>query len=195
MIEINFVPFQLQKKKKRASLSSGFKIPQEIVIGFAGGVLMLMVLVLVILLLINFSRLAQHKALEKKWADMAPVKANTDGILNELRGLQNKQQTIEGIIAKDNRLWARKLNTISDTLPREVWLKKIALTEEMLFIEGSAISKQRKEMGNVHNFVNNLKADENFLTDLSDFGLGSIKNSQINKVEVSDFVISAKIKK
>lgn len=192
MIEINFIPLS-QRKRKRA-VSGGFNIPLEIVVGAGGGLLMLLVATHIVFLFINIAKFSHHKMLEKQWAQILPAKQNVDSVVSQLKALREKSTALENLTAKHNISWAQKLNILSDSLPRGVWLKKLALNENAFFIEGSAISRQKNEMINVHSLAANLKADEQFLVGLKEIELGSIQSRNIQTVEVADFLITAELK-
>jgi len=194
MIEINLIPPSFRKKRKKSFLPGGFNIPIEIIIGSAGGLLILLVFIHVFLLFTNIYKLADHRRLESKWAQLKPDKEKVDAIIGELRSLQSKQKAIEDITASDGILWAQKLNIVSNSLPRGVWLNKVSLEDGMFFIDGSAISKQGNEMFNVHNLASNLKNEANFLDRLTDLELGSIQRRNIKKIEIADFLITTKLK-
>jgi Tfp pilus assembly protein PilN len=192
MIEINLIPAQY-KKKKSTGLLGGSRIPPEVVVGSAGGLLILLVIFHIALLFINVSKLAQQKSLNKKWEEMQPQKIAVDIILNQLRELQANIKTINEATKKDGLEWAEKLNIISDSLPKGVWLSKLSLKDDVLFIEGSAVSKQQREMINVHLFDSNLKSNKNFLEHFKDFEPGSIQRRKVQNMEMADFLITIKL--
>jgi len=193
MIEINFVPAQLRKRKKM-HLLGGMGIPLEKVIGLGGGLILLLVFVHVLLMLTNFGKLAQQSKLQHEWESMAPQKKEVDSIIQEMRVLQAKQDSINKILEAKNILWSKKLNIISDVLPRGVWLRKLVLINNTFLIEGSSISKQKREMINVHNLTSNLKDHDSFLDQFSGLELGSISSRNVQKIEIADFLITLKLK-
>lgn len=193
MIEINLLPSQY-KKKKKAGLFGNNRIPPEIVIGSAGGLLILLVFFHIGLLFINVKKLAQQKILDKKWEELKPEKQAVDQVLTQLRELQNNIKTLNQVTKKDGLKWAEKYNIISDSLPKGVWLKKLSLNDNVLFIEGSAISKMQKEMQSVHQFDANLKANKNFLEYFKDFEPGSMQRRKIQNLDIADFLITIKLK-
>lgn len=190
MIEINLVPPELKRTKKAKAILGGFDLPLEVVIGLGGGLIILLVFVHIGLLLINFGKIGEHKKLQAKWSEISPDKERIDAVINEKRTLESKINDIKKITEGDTVQWSQKLNILSNRLPRGVWLKKVALTDEMFFIEGSAISRQKQEMLSVTNFTSNLKKDENFLKDFADMDLGSIQRRTIKKIEIADFLIT-----
>ncbi|MBN1869966.1 MAG: PilN domain-containing protein [Candidatus Omnitrophica bacterium] len=193
MININLIPPHLRKKEKGRLLGK-VSIPLEIIIGCGGGLLVLLGVVHVLLLFVNIGKLAQHKALQKQWENMRPGKENVDSVVNEMRKFQGKYKAIEDIGGENSLSWAQKLNILSDNLPRGVWLKKIDLSEDTLFIEGSAISKETSEIISIHHFTANLKQDGSFMEHFTDLELGSIQRRKIKNVEIADFVITMKVK-
>ncbi len=195
MIEINLIPPHLRKSKKNNFLLGKFNIPLEVVIGAGGGLIFLLILVHIGLLYLNMQKLAEHKSLQKEWAEVLPFKNHTDSIIQNMKDLQKEHKDIEGILMSDSRIsWSKKLNVLSDSVPRGVWFRKISVTEDMFFIEGSAISKQNKEMINVHRFTSNLRKHDEFFDHLSELELGSMQRRKIDRTEIADFLVKIKLK-
>ena len=193
MININLIPPHLRKKEKNKLLGK-VNIPLEVIIGCGGGLLVLLGVIHVLLLFVNIAKLAQHKSLQSQWETMRPGKENVDSVVNEMRLFQGKYKAIQEISGDAGLSWAQTLNILSDNLPRGVWLKKISLNDEMLFIEGSAISKETTEIISINRFTSNLKADKNFREYFTDLELGSIQRRKIKSVEIADFVTTMKVK-
>lgn len=193
MITLNLISPELRKKKQASAFGGDFKIPLEVVVGTGAAFVVLLILAHISLLALNLTKLNQHRKLTEEWEELRPAKENVDQVLAGLRGLQLKEKQIDQVTGSVDIRWAPKFNIISDALPRGVWLRKIALNENMLFIEGSAISRQRKEMINVHAFTTNLKNQNLFLQDLTRLELGSIQRRQIKSVEIADFVITTEL--
>jgi len=194
MIEINLVPPEYRKKKKKGLFLAGMKIPVEVVIGSIGGLFMVLILVHISLLFINITKLAQRNHLQKSWEEIKPEKESVDVVINKLRSARSSFENIKKMTSERNVIWAKKLNILSDQIPRGVWFKRIALSDDILYIEGSAISKERKEMINVHGFTSNLKNDKEFLEDFHELELGSIQRRRIQNVEIADFLLTSKLK-
>ncbi len=193
MIEINVVPPELRKKKKKKLLPGGVDVPPEVIIGSIGGLFFLLILVHIGLLVINVAKMKEHKGLKQEWQSILPHKQKVDGVVTDMRRLQNKHKAIVRVTGGERIYWAQKLNVISNELPRGVWLTKIALTDEMLFIEGSAISKSQDELINVHKFTSNLKRQPQFMSELTELELGSIQRRTERGIDVADFLITTKL--
>jgi len=195
MIEINLVPQQLKRKRKKwGPLAQGLNIPKEMIIGLIGGFFAILVIVSVLFQVTIFLRLGYLKGLRKQWQQIMPAKTNVDRVTNELRILQGKVKSIETIMVVNKISWAQKMNDISEAIPRGVWLTRIVATKQRLVIEGSAIAKGRDEMINVHTFASNLKGREVFVKNLDNLEVGSIQRRTIKMVEIADFSITAKVK-
>ena len=194
MIEINLAPEELRKKRKKRLLPGGLQIPMEVVIGSAGGLIILLFLVHVFLTISLIIKKTQYNGLNAKWEQVRPQKESVDKILQELRSLQAQHEDVKTMIETGNIVWSQKLNILSDSLPKGVWLRSIVLKEKMFYIDGSAISRQDNEMIGVHNFVSILKASPDFLSNLSDLELGSIQSRDVKNIEVADFIIKSELK-
>lgn len=193
MININLIPPHLWQRRK-SRLLGRLNIPLEIIIGCGAGLLMLLALIHILLLLLNVRKLAYHQILKGKWEAMAPDKQNVDSVINEMRAVQGKYKAIEDIVTKGGVSWAQKLNLLSDNLPRGMWFNKLVLDDDMLLVEGSAISRDTNEIINVHRLTVALKENEEFMRDFVDLELGSIQRRKIKNVEIADFVITMRLK-
>ena len=194
MLEINLIPPHLRKRKKKDNPFAGLHVPLEIVIGLGAAVFGALILINFFFFYLRFTKLAQYKNVQKQWESIRPDKEDVDHIVSELRVLQGQLKSIKEMTGDQQLHWAQKLNGVSDHLPRGVWLKKIAVKDGMFFIEGSAISKQKDEMISVHQFISMLKKEQKFLEHLTDVELGSVQRRHIHEVEITDFLITSKIK-
>jgi len=194
MIDINFVPDSLQKNKKSQLFKTVFKnIPLEIVVGAAGGIVVLLIAVHILLQVTIFIRWASYSHLNSRWASVSKEKEVVDVVLQELQDLRKKTKDIEQITTEKRISWAEKLNKISDAIPSGVWLQRVSLTSDIFLIEGSAVSKRHDEMISVGNFSSNLKKEKDFMKGLDDIEVSSIQRRMVNSIEVADFVISVKL--
>ena len=194
MIEINLIPNQLRKKRGiDQTLLGGLNLPAEMVVGIGVGFIFLLLMVHLVLLYFNITTFIQYRNLQTQWDGLKPVRDSVDSAANELKTVRNKLKSIEEIIGNAHVLWSQKLNILSDDLPRGVWLRKLSADEKMFSVEGSALSKQNEEMINVHTFTTSLKEDKEFIKNFSDLELGSISRRQIDKVDIADFVLTARL--
>ena len=195
MIDINLIPDSLRKKNKKEILSQGFlNMPQEIVVGVGGGVIVLLLLVDFCFGMTWLAKFIQHKYYQSQWQAILPDKNHVDKISGELHDTQAKIKSLKDVIKGQGALWSQELNIISDSLPKAAWLKKISLDDKKLTIEGTTVSKVHNEMESVSTFVANLKQDENFMGHYKNLDINSIQRRKTNALDVADFNIVAQFK-
>ncbi|MBI5415785.1 MAG: hypothetical protein HZA29_03115, partial [Candidatus Omnitrophica bacterium] len=132
MIEINLIPYSLRKKRKNKFSFREFNIPPEVTIGLGGGLLVLLVVIHIVLVVVNIRNISYHKQLKRQLEAMLPQKQQSDRVVSELRSLQGTTKAMENAIPERKILWAEKLNILSDSIPRGVWLRKIKLEGDVL---------------------------------------------------------------
>ncbi len=195
MIEINLLPEHLRKKKKTQVISTAtLNLPMEAIVGLLGGFLVLMIVVDLGFLGFTLYKYAQHGKLKKDWEQFQPEKQNVDRVVNDLRALQTKLKSVEGITTAKRILWSIKLNEISNNLPKEIWLNKITFEDKSLVIDGSAVSKNQDEMLSVESFTANLRSQEGFMKDVASLEVGVIQRRKIQATELADFSINVKLR-
>ena len=195
MIDINLIPDHLRKTRRNKALSAAsFRIPQEMVIGLAGGLIFLLILIHSVLLVVSWMKTQQYAKLKKQWEEILPAKQRVDAVLKEGRILSNKIDAIDKVTTGKKVSWAQKLNDISDNLPRGVWLNKVSVGQKVLLIDGSAVSRTKEEMTNVGNFASNLKSCKTFMKGLENIELGSIQRRSVKSVEIVDFLITVRVR-
>jgi len=196
MIDINLVPEQLRKRRKNELLSGGLlNIPKEVMVGIGGGIIVLLLAVDVLFFMAKIVKFAQYRHAKSKWEAILPDKTNTDAIKKELQDVQKEVKSMKDLMEGHNAVWSQKLNVISNSLPKGIWLRKVTLNDKQFFIEGTTVSKEQNEMSNVGTFVSSLKRDEEFMKNFDSVEVDYIqrrKNSET--LEVADFTILAKLK-
>ena len=190
MIDINLIPDEKgRRRKRRGILPAGFVLPREVVIGLVGGFLVLLALWHVLLQMVIVVKYVQLKSQQSRWEGVISEKKEVDLVIKELRARQERVKAIESIKGGVDIFWAEKLQAISDVLLRGVWLRRFALEDGNVLINGSAVSKHKLEMISVHNFVAKLKEDPSFMKGISAVELESIKSRKVGEISVADFVI------
>ena len=89
--------------------------------------------------------------------------------------------------------WSKKLNVISDNLPRGVWIRKLTLRDDRFLIDASSISRDQQELINASRFLSTLKEKELFVEQLEDLELGPMIKRNIKNIEVTDFLITSSL--
>jgi len=194
MIEVNLLPENLRKEKKKLNINIPTFPKQDlfkVCVGIAGILIFIHVL-LTGILVIKKVRLSRWN---KTWEKLKPVKEEIDILKNNMNTVENKVRTIEQLTTEIKIIWSEKLNIISNVVPKGVWLRRLFVSEQTLDIEGSAVSKRGDEMMLVGKLANNLKKVDRFYSDVKDIEISSIKRRKIGPVEIVDFIITASLKK
>lgn len=167
-------------------------LPMEVMVGLIGGLICLLIIIHLGLWFIISQKSVEKKKMEGQKQELLPYKQQADSLAKELRVLQGKKDAIEKMTSASKIFWAPKLNDISDSMPRGVWLGKIFLEQGTFTINGSAISKGSDEMMGVVDLASKLKAKKEFIKHLKSMEVGSIQRKKIESVEIADFSIMAK---
>ncbi len=195
MIEINLVPVNLRKQQGRGiGVFGSIALPEGILFGVGGIFVVILILIhglLVSLWVVKGVRYAFYKTV---WTKMLPDKNSIDSLSRQIKDLNSRTSTITGIASHKNILWSQKLNILSDTIPKGMWLKKIDWNNNILTIEGCAVSRFHDEITIVGNFVSNLQRTQDFIKDFSSLELNSVNRSKKGVTEVADFMMTAKAK-
>ena len=195
MIDLNLIPENLRKKHRGSLLSpQALNLPPEATIGAIGGIMILLVIVQLALFFLSFSKSSEKRHLEAQWQKILPDKQKADGVINQMRSLQGKIATVGKITTAKRILVAPKLNAISDSIPRGIWLSRVMLEDGILVVDGVTVSKMADETSNVTNFLAGLKKHEQFMTRVASLEMGPVQHKQLQNVEVADFSITTRLK-
>ena len=195
MIEINLIPPQLRKKEGRGvGILSLIALPKQTLLGVGGLFVALLILIHALSAGMWVIKAVRHVVYKGVWQKMSPDKTTVDSINQEVKDLKSKMSTITDIASKKAFLWSRKLNILSDAMPKGIWIRRISWNNTVLTIEGSAVSRLHDEISLAGDFVANLKKQEAFAKDFSVVELGSITRGKKGVTELVDFTITAKTK-
>ena len=199
-IEINLLPKELQKKK--------FKLPPAML--FKWGLASLALLVAIPLIMGGFihAKGSALLVLRKEEAQLAPLKKEVEDLQKEAAGLQDRFAPLDKFQGR-KIIWSKKLNQLSDALPREIWLTRVSLEgaeqkgllasradgqEQTLIIEGVvAAGKQEGMLAPLGKFIENLKSDKSFFDDFVSIESKGIKEKVIATEEIKRAVLSFEI--
>ncbi|MFP4472341.1 MAG: PilN domain-containing protein [Candidatus Omnitrophota bacterium] len=196
MININLLPPEMRKKKRAPVFTGkGPLIPRDLLIGLVSGFLVLLVFVHILLQIVVWTRYGRLTKLEKTWNAMSAEQQRVVKIKRGLDAQRQKISSLREVTGNTDIIWAKKLNIISDAIPRGVWLRGLVLEGDRLFLRGSSVSKHKAEMLNPHTFLANLQEQKEFMADIGLIELESIKSRMVGETQVADFVIRALVVK
>ena len=194
MIEINLVPEQLRKKRRAAAIvESVGGLPKEVMIGLVGAFTFVLIIILLVFQGYVALRVASRNDLKRQLAAIDQEKQNVENVIKEMKTLKERAKTLETVVAPYAIFWAEKINVLSNELPRGVWLTKFALEGQSVIIEGSAVSKVKSEITDIHSFMGKLKSNKEFMSKLKNLDLEMIKARNVETLTVADFKITAEI--
>ena len=215
MIELNLLPLQMRKKKATFSFEkfpAATKVPLQFlskfplrVVGFyVGGAFLVLYTLAVLGVLVNQQAL---NGLKKEWDRIAPEREKISYLSQEYTELDAVQKAVQRL----NRhfSWSKKLQDLSDSMVRGVWLRELSLAErhrdvtpqqgeagsggklpqKLLVLTGSAASSRGDQTAVVGRFIRGLKENKEFFADFVNVELESIKRRSIQSLDVMDFKI------
>ncbi len=199
MIEINLVPEHLRKKRRvqSASATAGSSprtgLPIGVIVGIIGFFTGILIVGLIIFQVFLAVQISKRNNLKSQLAGMEQERNNVEKIIKEMKELKDRLKTLEKVIGTSTVLWAEKLNDVSDNLPRGVWLTKVGLEGNFFVVEGSAVSKMKTEIADVHALTGKLKSSKSFMASLKNLDLDMIKARTVGTLSVADFKIKAEL--
>lgn len=182
MIEINLLP------SKKLTLPDNKTLVYIIfaIVGF----LILLHLLLGLWVVI---RQYQLKNLNNQWPQFKSDKEKIDALKKDLNSLESNVKTVEKLTTK-RIIWSKKLETISNLMPKGIWLTYLTISPDKFSLQGSAISKKGEEMALISKFLNDLKANTDFSKQIKNLEIGPLQRRLIKDWEVIDFVFAGNIK-
>ena len=212
MIELNLLPEELKRKKKKIEL------PDIPIIPIAAGLVSL--LVVIQLILGGLISLNQKKLtlLDKKWQELEPKKAELDKIKHKTSDLSKKNQAVEALMLAQLN-WSRILNELSNSMTSNVWLTSLTYGEKTersqappkqkgkktqvkqktvkirsLALSGVAFGKGGETTAHIARFIKALKDNNNFYNAFETIELVGIKKGIIEGQDVMNFDLLCKFK-
>ena len=201
MIELNLLPKELRKKKRR-------QMPNIKPVPIAIGVVAVLVFthLLLALLVMNNSNLL--KTLKSKWEQMAPQRETTERIAKETNELE-KRVTAVRMLAKPQLNWARIMSGLNQAMIPNVWLSDFRLLfngrpyaiggkdkrPTTLVLTGYALGTSEEATSTVARFINSLKRNNDFFMYFDAIELKDMKNTSVAGSESMAFNLLCEFKK
>lgn len=179
MIEINLLPEEFRRREIKFKL----EIPKNLILKVLGGI----VSIHLILGIITFIRKLQLDNLNKRFPKIEAEKRTYDSLKKEMEILEKNISFFNQLETK-KILWSKKLNFISDHIPKGVWLRELSLSKDKFKIEGSCVSRRFDEIEKIRNFLNKLREE------FRDLESGAFTRRSIRGQDVVDFVFSGELK-
>ena len=190
MIEVNLIPPELRKKEQKFKIA----VPKETLYLVGGAIAVVLILIHIILIGSLVVKKVKYSSLNKEWQKILPEKKRIDALKEDQKWISDKTKAVNRLTKEGRISWAKKLNMISDELPQGVWLRNVDFSGVDLIVEGSSVSTKGEEVVLIYKFTTALKNNSDFYSDFKDLEVGSITSRQIKSIEISDFILSAKLR-
>ncbi len=199
MIEINLLPQELRVKTKEkapeqfmVTIMTGFSRDKLFI--YAIPVLLgLFVLAHLYFAVIGIAKGGQLASLKRKWMALEPQKKIVDEF-NQQYSVVSQDASLTQLLISQRILWAQKLNKLSLNLPAGVWFNDLTLSKQNLTIQGSVTSLQKEELSLINKLLDNLKSDQEFFKDFSNFELSNAQKRPVGSYDIADFVLLGVLK-
>lgn len=173
MIEINLLPEELRRKEVKFK----FEIP-------LGSLLKILVIVLLIHLSLAVTaamRKAKLDSLNKRFSEFQEKKVAYDDLKKEIEILEKNKSNLDQLKGK-RIIWSEKLNFISDSIPKGIWLKELSFSKGKFKIIGSCVSKRSDETERIQILLSRLRKE------FKDLELGVLTRRSIKGQDIIDFI-------
>ena len=153
MITINLLPAELRKARKGLDL----KLPgMEIFI--TSGVILVIVMALVYLISFSSAKFMgwRHNKLVAEYSKLEPIMREAEKLEDAKKSINRKISLLKKLM-HSRIIWAKRLNQLSDILPTQTWLTKMAVEKrtEMVSVtpdghRRAGISTKAVQIGRAH---------------------------------------------
>lgn len=202
MIELNLLPKELRRKRKKRK---GAELPKIPMLPIAVGIIVVLLFTHLGLMILARGNRKLAEELATKWDEMKPQRDKTDDIAKEINALQKRIDAIRKI-AKPDLDWARLLGGLNQAIISNIWLSEFSIstrkqqrgkeqveeTPLSLDLTGYALGKSEIAMSTVGRFMESLKKNKNFFGYFKEIELQNIRNAMISGQEVMMFKLICK---
>ena len=218
MITINLLPTELRKARKGLDL----KLPEmDIVITGAA----ILGIVMILIYLVSFSSAKfmgwRHNKLAAEYSELEPIMREAEKLESAKRDIHKKISVLKGLI-RSRIILAKRLNRLSDILPPQTWLTKMAVEKRtemvpvtpktkaktkavpaagkkvkknynVFILEGMALSRENEDMTRrIGDLIKKVREDSIFSSDFSSVNLVSTCRVNVADVDVMSFKIGCR---
>ncbi|MFH1442387.1 MAG: hypothetical protein ABIH18_10170 [Candidatus Omnitrophota bacterium] len=182
MIEINFLPAELQEKPSAAGMRPGafiYAVP---------AVFIILMLMHVYLALVGISLGHKYNVLNNKWKGFESQRKQVEDEKKKYNLVSQDSLALQEF-TKGTLNWSEKLNLLSLKLPSGVWFNAIELAGRNFVLKGAVISLEKQEVSLINKFLSNLKSDSDFSEGFAKLELGPVKRDNIGGYDIINFVL------
>ena len=192
MIKINLLPADALKKEKRAGVPK-LQLPQGDYLAWGKKAAIAILAIHLALLLVFIIEKSYLAGLRAKSDALKPELAKVAGMKSNLMNLESQSRFADDL-RSSRTSWSRNLAKISESIPKGMWLRRLAASESNFTLEGSVFCGKCAPMDVVSEFLQALKKDAKFAQIFSELELASVQKKAYGSIDVSEFSISGKVK-
>ena len=217
MITINLLPTELRKARKGLDL----KLP-GMEIFMTGGVILVVVMVLVYLISFSSAKFMgwTHNKLVAEYSKLEPIMREAEKLESAKKSINRKISLLKKLM-HSRIIWAKRLNQLSDILPFQTWLTKMAVEKRtemvsatpktkaspgagkkvkksynVFILEGMALSRENEDMTRrIGDLIKKVREDSIFSSDFSSVNLVSTCRVNVADVDIMSFKVGCRFKK
>ena len=200
MIELNLLPKEMRRKKRKVELPS---IPfLQIAIGIVAFLIVCHILIVTLL----FFRSGSLKRLKAEWETMQPQKKATDKVARETNELEKRIAAIRKI-AKPDLSWTKLLSGLNQAMIPGIWFSNLQLefkgksynpktggNPTALVLTGYALGKSEVGTASVARLINSLKRSKDFSGYFSEIELENMNAKKFEGEEAMFFRLECTFK-
>ena len=216
MIYINLLPVELRKARKGLD----FKLP-GMEIFMTGGVILVVVMVLVYLISFSSAKFMgwTHNKLVAEYSKLEPIMREAEKLESAKKSINRKISLLKKLM-HSRIIWAKRLNQLSDILPFQTWLTKMAVEKRtemvsatpktkaspgagkkvkksynVFILEGMALSRENEDMTRrIGDLIKKVREDSIFSSDFSSVNLVSTCRVNVADVDIMSFKVGCRFK-
>ena len=216
MITINLLPTELRKARKGLD----FKLP-GMEIFMTGGVILVVVMVLVYLISFSSAKFMgwTHNKLVAEYSKLEPIMREAEKLESAKKSINRKISLLKKLI-HSRIILAERLNQLSDILPPQTWLTKMAVEKRtemvsaapktkaspgagkkvkksynVFILEGMALSRENEDMTRrIGDLIKKVREDSIFSSDFSSVNLVSTCRVNVADVDIMSFKVGCRFK-
>ena len=150
MIEINLLPEEIKKKKKRQAAKievSDINLQNIPILNIAAIAVAIILSIQLVLFVAGIMGGMSYDGLEKSYNEMLPKKLEAERLKTQVNSMSSKVAAIDELMVK-RFIWARKLNALSEAMTPGIWLTGLDYNEKISEIQKPAkIDPMKKKPG------------------------------------------------
>lgn len=198
MIELNLLPRELRKKKKKHF----GRMPSLPFLPIAAGLIAVFISLNFVLIFFEIHKKKSLSVLNKKWESMRPEREKTEKLTSEILSFEKRVAATRKIAEPDLKL-VNLLEGLSKGVDPNIWIERLDLKSVKRFdsgnngfleIEGYAIGKNEKATLLVAKFISNLEGIKEFSDICETIELKNINKREFSGEEVMRFKLRCDFK-